>query len=230
MSSPTDQQQVALLAHLLSYVSENRRARFDAIIPHRTRHLTVVLENIYQPHNASAVIRTADCLGIQDVHVVENSNEYTLNPGVSLGASNWVDLHRYNEGEDNTRTCLTELKNQGYRILATSPHKNSVAPEDLDLDTKTALVFGKEKEGLSDLAFDLADGYLAIPMYGFTESYNISVSAAICLYTLVQRLHRSEVHWELTPQEQTEIMLNWARGSVRLSAEIEAAFWEANSN
>lgn len=214
----------ALLEHLLGYVTDNRRNRFEENIPHRTRHLTVVLENIYQPHNASAVLRTADCLGIQDVHVIENSNEYTLNPGVSLGASNWLDLHRYNEGTDNTEKCIKNLKSQGYRVLATSPHKESVAPEELDLSSKTALVFGKEKEGLSDLAFDLADGYLAIPMYGFTESYNISVSAAICLYTLVQRLRGSELAWQLTQEEQTEVLLNWARQSVRLSAKIEAEF------
>lgn len=216
--------QTALLEHLLGYATDNRRQRFESIIPNRTRHLTVVLENIYQPHNASAVLRTADCLGIQDVHVIENSNEYAVNPGVSLGASNWLDLHRYNEGNDNTEKCLLGLKDQGFRILATSPHKESVAPEALDLSQKTALVFGKEKEGLSDLAFDLADGYLAIPMYGFTESYNISVSAAICLYTLVQRLHGSEVAWQLTQEEKTEILLNWARQTVRMSAKIEAEF------
>ena len=214
----------ALSEELLSFVSEHKKGLFDEIIQYRTRHITVVLEDIYQPHNASAVLRTCDCFGIQDVHVIENKNQYELNPQVSLGSAKWLSLNKYNKYENNTLDTYKTLKEKGYKIVATTPHKNDYSLKDLNIDNKTALVFGTEMAGLSQLAIDHADEYVKIPMYGFTESFNISVSASIILYHLTEKLRYSKIKWHLTEEDIFEIKLNWARSVVKKADLIENEF------
>ncbi len=182
--------------------------------------MTIVLEDIFQPHNASAVLRTCDCFGIQDVHIIENRNKYEVNPDVALGSSKWLNLHKYNDNGNNTQSCLSSLREKGYRIVATSPHKNDFAPENLPIDAKTALVFGTELEGLSPAALSLADDYVRIPMVGFTESLNISVSAAILMHTLTARLRNSEINWHLSEKEKDEILLQWFGCSINNAEKI----------
>ena len=213
-----------LLEHLMSFVSEERKKRFSEIIKYRTRHITVVIEDIYQSHNASAVLRSCDLTGVQDVHIIENRNEYEINPEVALGSSKWLDLHKYNEGKDNTLSAYNKLREEGYTIVATTPHKDSKNLDSLNIDNKVALVFGTELTGLSDLAINSADEYLRIPMHGFTESYNISVSAALCLFTLTQRLRKSNIDWHLSDNEIVDILLTWARNSISRSETIERHF------
>ncbi len=215
---------IKLLEHLLSFVTEERKRRFSEIIKYRTRHITVVIEDIYQSHNASAVLRTCDLTGIQDVHIIENNNEYEVNPEVALGSSKWLDLYKYNNGNNNTPAAYNKLRKEGYKIVATTPHKDSKDLDSLDIDGKVALVFGTELTGLSDIAIDSADEYLRIPMYGFTESYNISVSAALCLFTLTQRLRKSNIDWHLTETEKNNILLTWSRNSINKSETVEQHF------
>ncbi len=208
----------ALIEYLTGFVTSQRRGLFDRVLEERTRYITVVLEDIYQPHNASAVLRSMDCFGIQDAHIIENSNEYRINPDVALGASKWLNLLRYNQSTANTRAAIDRLKGQGYRIVATTPHQNQVALPDFDLEPgKVALLFGTEMQGLSSTALDQADEFLKIPMYGFTESFNISVSAAIILYQLKQKLTRSQIAWHLSPEEKQHILLEWLKKSIKRS-------------
>jgi len=214
-----------LLNFLLTFISENKIKKFEEKIQYRSRHLTIVLEDIFQPHNASAVLRSCDCFGIQDVHIIENMNKYEVNPDVALGSAKWLSLIKYNKEINNTLSCLGSLKNQGYKIIATSPHKDDFTPESLPLDNKTALVFGTELEGLTDNAKEVADAYVRIPMYGFTESLNISVSAALLLFTLSERLRKSEINWQLSEVEKTDTMLQWARNVVKRSDTIEREFF-----
>jgi len=219
---PTDAERYALLA---PFISDNKRGLFDRIAAERTRHVTVVLEDIYQPHNASAVVRTADLLGVQDIHIIEDRNKYTVNPEVTLGSSKWTDMIRYREkGDDNAAACVARLKEKGYRIVATSPRADSVTPESIPLDTPMAFCFGTELTGLSDGMMAHADTFLRIPMHGFTESYNISVSAAIVLYTVMQRLRNSAVPWRLSEPELDALKLAWARRTVHSAPHIEARF------
>ncbi len=199
---------------LSQFVTEARMRRFTEVVGRRTRYLTIVLEDIFQPHNTSAVLRSCDCFGVQDVHIIENRNHYRVNPDVALGASNWLTLHRYNHPEDNTIACLEKLKRQGYRLVATTPHENEHTPEDLPLDQKTALLFGTELHGLSGVALEMADEYVRIPMTGFTESLNISVSAATLLYVLTRRLHLSTIPWELSEPDQDEVLLSFLTNSI----------------
>lgn len=214
----TDQQ---FYDQLVQFISPNKRDLFDRIAPTRTRHVTVVLEDIYQSQNASAVVRTSDLVGLQDIHVVENKNAYQLNPDVTLGSSKWVDVHRYRTHPDNTMACVEALKKKGYRVIATSPRSEHITPDTIDLDQPMAFCFGTELTGLSDALMDAADGHLRIPMYGFTESYNISVSAAITLYTVMQRLRASDVQWQLDEEALIALKLSWARKMVHSASHLE---------
>ena len=215
---------IKLLEHLMSFVSEERKKRFNEVLQYRTRHLCVVLEDIYQPHNASAVLRSCDLTGVLDVHIIENRNEYDVNPQVALGSSKWLNLIKYNDQDNNTLGAFDSLRDSGYTIVATTPHKNAHDLDSLPLDKKVAIVFGTELTGLSDIAIDSADEHLRIPMYGFTESYNISVSAALTLFTLTQRLRRGEVNWKLHDYEVTDTLLDWARRSISRSEIVEQHF------
>ena len=217
----------AILDHLWEFLSPARQALFQQKIEDRTHHVTVAIENVFQPHNASAVMRSCDCFGLTDIHIIENDNEYVLNPNVTMGSAKWLDIHRYSDKENNTAEAIKSLKTQGYRIVATSPHGESTQLDQLNLKQPIALLFGTELEGLTDEAIDLADETLRIPMYGFTESFNISVSAAICLYDITRRLHaENSIGWRLTPEQRTALLLAWARRSIKDAANIEKRFLE----
>ena len=210
--------QFQLIQYLEQFISSDRLAIFDKVLEQRTRYITVMLEDIYHSQNASAVLRTCDCFGIQDVHIVENCNEYNINPDVTLGSNKWLNLNYYNEEEDNTLKAINHLKGQGYRIVATSPHINDVELQDFDYAAgKIALVFGTEQDGISEVVRDNADEFLKIPMFGFTESFNISVSAAICLHHLVLKLKSSAVDWKLCVNEMEELKVDWLKKSIKRS-------------
>lgn len=210
-----------LYEQLARFISPNKRSLFERLAPLRTRHVTVVLEDIYQSQNASAVVRTSDLVGLQDIHVIENRNAYQLNPDVTLGSSKWVDVHRYRTHEDNTMACVEALKKKGYRVIATSPRSEHITPDNIDLEQPMAFCFGTELTGLGDTLMNAADEHLRIPMYGFTESYNISVSAAITLYTVMQRLRVSDVRWQLEEDELIALKLSWARKMVHSASHLE---------
>ncbi|MGD2035895.1 MAG: RNA methyltransferase [Bacteroidales bacterium] len=210
-----------LIRLLEGFVTEKRKNLFSSVLRKRTRYITVVLEDIYQPQNASAVLRTCDCFGIQDVHIIENKNEYRLNPDVTLGSEKWLTLKRHNDKGQNSLTAVSALKKSGYRIIATMPEGN-ISLENFDLNKgKTALCFGTELTGLSGEIADASDEQLFIPMHGFTESFNISVSAAIILHHLTTKLRNSTIKWELTDEEILELKLNWLKKSVKNSEMIE---------
>ncbi len=208
----TDKQ---LLEKLSGFITPNKRDLFDRIAPLRTRHVTVVMEDIHQSQNASAVIRTCDLVGVQDVHVIENRNKYTLNPDVTLGSSKWVDIHRYNKADENTSGCIEYLRKNGYRIIATSPHGNARTPEAIDLERPTAICFGTELDGLSPSLLEGSDEHLRIPMHGFTESFNISASAAIVLYTIMRRLRSGTIPWQLDDEALLTLKLQWTRSMIQ---------------
>ena len=205
-------QKKALYEQFATFFSENKRALFDRLAPLRTRHICVVLEDIYQSHNASAVLRSCDCFGVQDVHVVEKTNPFNPAGDVAVGSSKWVDYYRYT----STADAYKALREQGYRIVATLPHERDTLIGDLDISQKTALVFGTELTGLSAEAVEMADGYVKIPMYGFTESFNISVCAALSLFSLTERMRAAEgLRWQLGEEELVDLKLHWAVQVVR---------------
>lgn len=218
----TDKQN--LLKYFAQFITPERMNRLNEVVANRTRHITVALEDIYQSQNASAVLRTCDCFGVQDVHIIENKNKYTINPDVELGAAKWLNLQKYNWNEHNTLECIDTLRKNGYRIVATTPHYESVSLENFDIDEKFALFFGTEIDGLTDIALQNADVFVKIPLAGFTESLNISVSAAICMHHLTWKLKNSEINWRLSDKEILEIKLNWMRAILNRSEVIEREF------
>lgn len=216
-----------LIDYLAALVTEERMQTMDKVSQFRTRYLTVVLEDIFQPQNASAVLRTCDCFGIQDVHIIENTNEYNINPDVVLGASQWLSIHKYNSQKENTAVALRTLKKQGYRIVATSPHAEEHSLANFDITSqKTALVFGTELTGISQVVKDEADVLLKIPMYGFTESFNISVSTALLLQQLMSQLRKSTVAWQLPDEERERLLIDWLKKTVKHSDKVIRRFYE----
>ena len=209
-SSVTTEKQQNIIDYLSGFINEERRERLRNILRQRTRYITVVLEDIYQSQNASAVMRTCECLGIQEIHVIENRHEYRLNPAVAQGASKWIDLIKYNRaGYDNTHACIEQLKQRGYRIIAMAPAPAGKTVEQLDTREKLALCFGSEDPGLSADLQALADETVRIPIHGFTQSYNLSVSAGISLYTLDTNLRNSSVNWQLDERDATDLFIKW---------------------
>lgn len=207
--------QSKLIDHLAQFVTEARKERILEVLQNRTRHITVVLEDLYQTQNISAVMRTCDCYGIQDAYIVENRNEFEIHKDISMGADKWLTLHHYPHAEHNMKQCIDDLHAKGYTVVATLPDEKKTTIQDLPIDKKTAFLFGTELTGLSDEAVQYADCNALIPMYGFTESFNISNSAAIILSNFSERLRHSDVDWKLTTDEQQELYLDWLKKSLR---------------
>lgn len=200
-----------LLEHLESFLTENRRTRFDEVLLQRTKHFTVATEDVYQLHNTSAVIRSCDVFGIQEVNIVEEINSKRIDREIAMGAQKWVDLNRYN----SVISCVTDLKTKGYQIVATSPHATDCDLVDFDISKKSCFFFGRETEGLSQQVIESADCFLKIPMVGFTESLNISVSAAIILQHVTSKLRKSDIKWQLSEDEMIEKRFDWVKKTLK---------------
>ena len=217
-----------LVEFLGGFITEHKMELFREKIGQRTRQLTVVVENLFQEHNISAVLRTADCFGVQDIHVIERGYQYRVNDEVALGASKWLDVKHYKDAENNTLDCYKALREQGYKIVATTPHKDDVNLEEYDFSQKTALVFGTELQGLSPEAIEHADAWLKVPMVGFTESLNISVCAAVCMHHATWKLRSGESFPGLSEEEQTETMHRWIRSVLKKPDLLEEEFFKRN--
>ena len=200
-----------LLTYLEGYLTEERKQRFLEVLQKRTKHITVAVEDVYQLHNTSAIIRSCDVFGIHDLHVIEDRFGKRLDKNIAMGAEQWVDVHRY----QTTTDCISKLKGDGYQIIATTPHNDSNLLHDFFPAKKSAIFFGTEKEGLSGEVMQQADGFLKIPMVGFSESLNVSVSAAIIIQQLAQKVRSSRLNWQLTDLEVLEKRLDWTKKSIK---------------
>ncbi len=231
--------QRALIAHLESHLTPERRQRLDAVLAERTRYITLVLEDIFQFHNASATVRTCDCLGVQDLHVIENRNTFGQkiykDQNVAMGANKWLTLHRYGPpplewkaGDNglmpNTVACFDALRARGYRIVATTLREDAVDLAEVPTDRPIALLVGNEKLGLSETAHKGADLAVKLPLLGFTQSYNLSVCAALCLHDLVRRVRSTGNAWRMPEAEKTALKLHWLRDTTPGAAALEEAF------
>ena len=211
-----------LLEHLETYLTTSRKDKFTKVLSQRTKHFTVATEDVYQLHNTSAVMRTCDVFGIQELNIVEEQNSKTIDREIAMGAQKWVDLNRYNSVND----CIVELKQNNYQIVATTPHTNDCELSNFDVTKKSCFFFGRETEGLSQDVLDVADCYLKIPMVGFTESLNISVSAAIILQHVTTKLKQSTINWELTEEEKDEKRLDWCKKTIKSYEEIVKHYYD----
>ena len=211
--------------YLSEFVTDYKNDLFRRLIAERTSYVTMVLEDFYQQHNCSAVLRSCDCFGIQNVHIIENMNTFTDNSEISMGASDWLTIHRHRKRENNTIETIDILKSQGYRIIATTPHEQDTFIDQIDLHKgKMAFCMGTELTGLSDDVLTRADEFVKVPMYGFTESYNVSVCAALLMYSVVQRLRQTEIDWHLSDEERDQVIFAWYKRSIKASAQILKRF------
>lgn len=204
-----------LITHLEQFVTDNRKERLMEVLHNRTRHITVVLEDLYQTQNISAVMRSCECYGIQDAYIVENRNEFIIHQDISMGSDKWLTLHKYPNAVHNMKQCIEDLHTKGYKVVATLPDEKKTTIHDLPVEEKTAFLFGTELTGLSDEAIQYADCNALIPMYGFTESFNISNSAAIILSSFSERMRHSGIQWRLNEEERDELYFEWLQKSMR---------------
>lgn len=211
-----------LLTYLEGFITENRKEGFLRVLKNRTKHFTVAMEDVFQLHNTSAVMRSCEVFGIQELNVVEQKFGKSIDKEIAMGAEKWVDINRFSSIQD----CITNLKGKGYQIIATTPHNDSCLLHEFDITKPSALFFGTERDGLSEEVMQQADGFLKIPMVGYTESLNISVSAAIIIQDVTNRLRQSDIHWQLTEEEVLDKRLDWTRKSIKDIEFIEKKYWE----
>lgn len=211
---------LALLEYLENFMSENRKNRFIEVLKNRTNHFTIAVEDVFQLHNTSAVMRSCEVFGIQNLHVIEQRYGKSIDKQIAMGAEKWVDINRY----DNIKNCIATLRAQGYQIIATTPHNDSCMLDEFDVTKKSAIFFGTEIDGLSEEVMKEADGFIKIPMVGFTESLNISVSAALVIQDITNRMRHSDINWQLTEDEVLEKRLDWTRKTIKDIDYIEKQF------
>ncbi len=183
--------------YLEGFITENRKLKFNKVLENRTKHFSIAVEDVYQLHNTSAVMRSCEVFGIQNLHMIEQKFSKTIDKEIALGAEKWVDIYRHT----STENCLESLKKQGYQIVATSPHADAHTLDNFDITKPSAIFFGTEKNGLSQEIMDQADAFIKIPMYGFTESLNISVSAALVINSITNKLRTSALDWKLSEED-----------------------------
>lgn len=212
-----------LLNYLEGFLTENRKEGFLRVLQNRTKHFTIAMEDVYQLHNTSAVMRSCEVFGIQELNVIEQKFGKRIDSEIAMGAQKWVDVFRFN----SVQGCLDSMREKGYQIIATTPHNDSCLLHEFDITKPSALFFGTESEGLSEEVLQQADGFLKIPMVGYTESLNISVSAAIIIQDITNRLRQSNLNWKLSEDEMLEKRLDWARKSIKDIEYIERKYWEA---
>ena len=217
--------EVEYLAYLEEFITENRKNKFLKVLEKRTNHFTVAVEDVFQLHNTSAVMRSCEVFGIQNLHVIEEKFGKSIDKEIAMGAQKWVDVNRY----DSNVSCIKSLKEKGYQIIATTPHENDCLLDEFDITKPAAIFFGTERDGLSEEVMNEADGFMKIPMAGFTESLNISVSAAIIIQNIMGRLHKSDLDWHLSDEEMIALRLAWTKNSIKDIKRIEQRYKEINN-
>ncbi len=209
------------LEYLEGFLTDSRKEKFLKILENRTNHFTIAMEDVYQLHNTSAVMRSCEVFGIQELNVVEQKFGKRIDTEIAMGAQKWVDINRFN----TMQNCIDSVKENGYQIIATTPHNDSCLLHEFDITKRSAIFFGTEKQGLSQEVIDQADGFLKIPMVGFTESLNISVSVAIIIQDITSRLRQSTIDWKLNDEEILAKRLLWAKNSIKDIKRIEERYY-----
>lgn len=223
-----------LLEALKAHLTPERLERIESVASQRTRKITLILEDVRQEHNTGALLRTADILGVQDVHLVSQNYEARLAQAIAKGSTNWVNLIRHQDREsDNLENCLSQIKAQGYQLLVADPDGDVALPELHYTGQPMAVLMGSEWEGVSEQAKAAADVKVGIPQYGFTQSFNVSVAAALILQQLTNSMRQSDYDWKLSEEERIDLELEWTMKRLGQSAwplrdKIEAEWLENN--
>ena len=206
--------------YLQQFLTDERLSKIEHFSKESSDFVLPVMEDVYQFRNAAAIVRSVEACGFHHVVALEEENVFNPNLKVTKGAETWVQVEKMSNNLDS----LKEIKSRGYRILAVSPEKNATMLPDYEVKEPIALVFGTELEGVSDEILDFADETLAIPMFGFTKSFNVSVAAAICMYELKQKLMKSGIEYQLSDEKLLELKIRWAKNSIKSSEQILERF------
>ena len=206
--------------YLQQFLTDERLSKIEHFSKESSDFVLPVMEDVYQFRNAAAIVRSVEACGFHHVVALEEENVFNPNLKVTKGAETWVQVEKM----PNNLDSLKEIKSRGYRILAVSPEKNATMLPDYEVKEPIALVFGTELEGVSDEILDFADETLAIPMFGFTKSFNVSVAAAICMYELKQKLMKSGIEYQLSDEKLLELKIRWAKNSIKSSEQILERF------
>ena len=206
--------------YLQQFLTDERLSKIEHFSKESSDFVLPVMEDVYQFRNAAAIVRSVEACGFHHVVALEEENVFNPNLKVTKGAETWVQVEKM----PNNLDSLKEIKSRGYRILAVSPEKNATMLPDYEVKEPIALVFGTELEGVSDEILDFADETLAIPMFGFTKSFNVSVAAAICMYELKQKLIKSGIDYKLSKEKLLELKIRWAKNSIKSSEQILERF------
>ena len=204
------------IAALSPFVTPERQRRIDEVLASKTRELVLVLEDIYDEQNASAVLRTAESFGVLEVHAVERTCSFIVDRQIALGSQKWIELYKH-KSTDQPYTALAE---RGYAIYASSIRGDAIDIDAVPIDRPLVLVFGNEHEGLSIEAQEAASGRFRVPMRGFVESLNVSVATAISMYDVLARMRKSGRRLELDPLDRLRLRAAWFARSVRAAKPI----------
>ena len=213
-----------IFQHLQQFLTDERLEKINHFAPESSDFVLPVIEDVFQFRNAAAIVRSVEACGFHKIIAMESEHEFNPNLRVTKGAETWVEVEKLPHNLDSLR----EIKNRGYKILAVSPENNATMLSDYDLKEPVALVFGTEAAGVSEEILDFADETLAIPMYGFTQSFNVSVAAAICVYELRQKLLRSNLDYKLSAEKLWEMKVRWAMNSIKSGEQILAKYLREN--
>ena len=206
--------------YLKQFLTDERLSKIEHFSQESSDFVLPVMEDVYQFRNAAAIVRSVEACGFHHVVALEEENVFNPNLKVTKGAETWVKVEKM----PNNLDSLKEIKNRGYKILAVSPENNATMLPDYEVKEPIALVFGTELEGVSDEILDFADETLAIPMFGFTKSFNVSVAAAICMYELKQKLMKSGIDYKLSEEKLLEMKIRWTVNSIRSGEELLERF------
>ena len=206
--------------YLKQFLTDERLSKIEHFSQESSDFVLPVMEDVYQFRNAAAIVRSVEACGFHHVVALEEENVFNPNLKVTKGAETWVKVEKMSNNLDS----LKEIKNRGYKILAVSPENNATMLPDYKVKEPIALVFGTELEGVSDEILDFADETLAIPMFGFTKSFNVSVAAAICMYELKQKLMKSGIDYKLSEEKLLEMKIRWTVNSIRSGEELLERF------
>jgi tRNA (guanosine-2'-O-)-methyltransferase len=202
--------------YLKQFLTEDRLTKIEHFSQESSDFILPVMDDVYQFRNAAAIIRSVEACAFHKVVAMEEENVFDPSLTVTKGAETWVEVEKMPKNV----ASLQNIKDRGYKIMAVSLEKNAVMLPDYQIKEPIALVFGTEKEGVSEEVLDFADETLAIPMYGWTKSYNVSVAAAICMYELKQKLMKSDIDYKLTDEKLMKMKIRWAVNSMRSGQQI----------
>lgn len=223
IEKPADSQDWAdlggAMAVLAGVAGERRLELMKRVIDNRTRNLVLALEEVHDPHNIAAVLRSAEAFGLQEIHIMRSVGYAKISPKITQGCEKWLDISFHGD----VKRGVQNLRDRGFALYVASFTPRSVPLDKLDFSRPAALVLGNEHQGTSEFMEQEADSVFTLPMFGFTRSFNISVAAALTIYTAVQkRIELFGRSGDLTDEEKEQLLTEWLKRDVRGAEHILA--------